>query len=93
MRKIVSALAAVAMLSAASAVAGEQTVTLKVDGMFCDLCPAIVKKSLTRVDGVRNATVSYETTLATVTFDDARTNIEALIKATTNAGYRSQVAK
>jgi len=33
--------------------------------------------------------VSYERKDATVTYDDAKTNVDALIKATTNAGYPS----
>lgn len=45
------------------------------------------------VDGVIKANVSLEKRAATVTFDDARTNSEALIQATTDAGYPSQLVK
>lgn len=92
MKKFVTlafAAAIVALISAANA--ATQTVTLDVKNMTCPVCPITVKKALNRVPGVSNTAVSYERKDATVTYDDARTNVEALIKATTNAGYPSTV--
>jgi len=48
-----------------------------------------VTRSLTRVDGVIKADVSLERAEAVVTFDDAKTSVEALRKATANAGFPS----
>ena len=48
-----------------------------------------VKRSLTRINGVTQANVSLEKAEAVVTFDDAKTNVEALTKATTKAGFPS----
>jgi periplasmic mercuric ion binding protein len=48
-----------------------------------------VKRSLTRIGGVAKADVSLEKAEAVVTFDDAKTNVEALFKATKDAGYPS----
>jgi mercuric ion binding protein len=48
-----------------------------------------VKRSLTKIDGVTKADVSLEKAEAVVTFDDAKTNVEALLKATQGAGYPS----
>jgi mercuric ion binding protein len=64
-------------------------VVLSVPGMSCAACPITVKKSLRRVDGVIKADINLDSHIATVTFDDARTNIKALIQATTDAGYPS----
>jgi mercuric ion binding protein len=50
-----------------------------------------VKRSLTRIDGVTNADVSLEKGEAVVTFDDAKTSVDALTKAATQAGYPSKV--
>lgn len=87
------ALAAVAVLSAltTSAWAAVKTVTLSVPGMDCPVCPITVKRALTKVDGVTKAEVNFDKRQAVVTFDDARTSVEALTKATTNAGYPSTV--
>jgi len=83
-------LAALLILTATLATpawAAMKTVTLSVPGMTCAACPITVKKALTRVDGVQKVAVSYEKLEAVVTFDDLRTNVEALTKATENAGY------
>jgi mercuric ion binding protein len=72
-----------------SALAAEQTIKLKIDGMTCQSCPYQVKRALKRVEGVISASASLETSEAEVTFDDAVTNIAALTRATTNAGFPS----
>ena len=60
-----------------------------IDGMTCAACPITVKAALNKVDGVSQVDVSYADLEAVVTFDDARTSVEALTEATTNAGYPS----
>ena len=52
-------------------------------------CVASVKRSLTKIDGVSKADVSLENAEAVVSFDDTRTSVEALLKATKDAGYPS----
>ena len=71
--------------------AAEKTITFKVDGMYCSACPAIVKKALINVDGVKNATVSYGKKTAVVTFEDTKTDTTSLIQATAKAGYQARV--
>ena len=68
-----------------------QTVTLDLPTMNCAMCPITVKKALTKVDGVSRAEVSYEDKEAMVTFDDEKTSADALIEATTPAGYPSTI--
>lgn len=84
---------AVAALLAPSAFAAIKTVTLSVPTMDCPVCPITVKKALTKVAGVSHAEVNFEKRQATVTFDDAKTQLEALTQATTNAGYPSTLVK
>ena len=71
--------------------AAAQTATLDVQNMTCSACPITVKKALTKVPGVTKAEVNFDKRQAVVTFDDARTNVEALTKATANAGYPATV--
>jgi periplasmic mercuric ion binding protein len=75
----------------APAHADDKTVTLSVPGMYCEICPATVSKALKKVNGVEKVAASFETKEAVVTFDDARTSVAALRKATANAGYPSVV--
>lgn len=85
--KILLASLALATLIATPAWAAIQTITLGVPGMTCAACPITVKMALTKVDGVIKTEVSYENREAIVTFDDAKTSIEALSKTSENAGY------
>lgn len=64
---------------------------LSVPGMYCEMCPATVKKALSKVPGVAKVDASFETKQAVVTYDDSKTSVEALTKATANAGYPSAV--
>jgi len=74
-----------------------RTVTLSVENMTCAMCPITVRKALEKVPGVKSAEAKYVgeayegegTGWAKVTFDPDRTDIEALTKATRQAGYPS----
>lgn len=90
MKKLVTVLALSAALSA-PAWAATQTATLSVPGMTCAACPITLKKALNKVEGVENIKVDLEEKKALVTFDDAKTNVQALLEATKNAGYSSVV--
>jgi len=68
-----------------------QTVTLSLPGMNCAVCPITVKKALKNIQGVNTVEVNFDSKKAVVKFDDAKTNTEALTKATTDAGYPSTV--
>ena len=89
MRFATTTLSLLAVLASSVAFAGERTVTLAVQNMYCSACPLTVKSSLQAVPGVAKVVVSYADKTAVVTFDDARTAVPALITATTNAGYPS----
>ncbi len=88
--KILLAVVIASLVLLASAWASPQTVTLNVSGMTCPACPITVKKALEKVPGVSKVDVRFEKKQILVTFDNAKTNTDALVKATTNAGYPSQ---
>jgi mercuric ion binding protein len=71
--------------------AASRTVTLAIPGMTCAACPITLKIALSRVPGVTATTVSFDKRQAVVTFDDAKTDVEALIRATGDAGYPSTI--
>jgi mercuric ion binding protein len=77
------------LFASSAALAAEKTVTLAVENMYCAACPHTVKASLEAVPGVTTVAVSYKDKTAIVTFDDAKTGVNALTTATTNAGYPS----
>jgi len=72
----------------------QQTVTLQVENMTCSSCPFTVKMALKQVEGVEKVSAKYEghgDGWARITFDPAKTSLERLIKATTDAGYPSHL--
>ncbi len=91
MKKLLASLALVAVT--APVWAAPHTVTLAVPGMTCAACPITVKKALSRVEGVSQVDVTFEKREAVVTFDDAKTNVQKLTRATEDAGYPSSVKR
>lgn len=80
---------ALVLLGSGTAFAGERTVTLTVENMYCEACPLTVKKSISAVPGVGKVVVSYNDKTAVVTYDDTKADVKALMAATTKAGYPS----
>ena len=93
MKRVLFAISLLATAAALPAGATPQTVTLSVPGMDCSTCPITVRKALTNVAGVTRAEASLDTKQAVVTFDNSKTGVDALLKATTNAGYPSSLKK
>lgn len=88
--------ATLAILAAVStpALSATQTVTLSVSELNdCPTCPIMVRQALTRVGGVAKVEILPDRGEAVVTFDDAKTNVAALLKATADAGHPSVVKK
>jgi mercuric ion binding protein len=78
-------------LAAMPAFADTKTATLNVPTMHCSVCPITVKKALSGVSGVSKVGVNLDKKEAIVTFDDSKTSVSALTKATGDAGYPSKV--
>lgn len=93
MNNLITVAGAALLMGAGSAFAVPQQVTLTVPTMDCATCPVTIKVALLKVPGVSRAVVSYARRNAKVTFDDAKTNVATLTKATDAAGYPSFVAE
>lgn len=61
--------------------------TLRIEGMHCASCVSAVEKSLSKVDGVEEASVNLATETATVSFDENKTGEEEFRQAVEDAGY------
>ena len=85
MKKLLLAVAVTVLAIPVSATI--RTVTLVVPSMDCPVCPITVKKVLTQLPGVSQVSVNFGQRQAVVMFDDARTNVGALIQSTKDAGY------
>jgi mercuric ion binding protein len=73
--------------------AAPQTATLSVPTMSCASCPVTLKAALTKVPGVASIKSDLAKRQTTVVYDDAKTNIAVLSKATADAGFPSSPSK
>lgn len=67
-------------------------VSLNVSGMHCASCAIIIDKSLSKLDGVRQASVNFSTSKASVEFDEKSLNEQELVNAVKSAGYSAELA-
>jgi len=67
--------------------AGEQQLSLQIEGMTCASCVSRVEKALAKVPGVASATVNLATERAEVEFADRTLDVQNLIAAVQKAGY------
>ena len=76
-------------LSAAIAEAAPQSAKIEIDTMVCGPDPHMIKAALISVKGVETVEVFLETKSAIVTFDNAQTNLDALMAAVATTGHAS----
>ena len=68
-----------------------KTETIKVSGN-CDMCKARIEKAA-KIDGVSKAEWNKETKLLAVTYDPAKTNVDAIGKKVAAAGHDTEKIK
>ncbi|CAA9556067.1 MAG: Lead, cadmium, zinc and mercury transporting ATPase; Copper-translocating P-type ATPase [uncultured Thermomicrobiales bacterium] len=73
---------------AAAGVPGDGEATLPIEGMTCASCVRRVERALTKIPGVREASVNLATEKATVAFDPAVVGLPGLNAAVERAGYK-----
>ena len=61
---------------------------LKIDGMACGSCAALLEKKLSQISGVRHAEVSFEKKQATLDYDPRAVDPSRFMKAITDVGYK-----
>lgn len=69
------------------AIADERTVVLTIPKMSTAECQVVVTDALKGVQGVNKVSAAYSTKNAYVTFEDGKTNLDALKSVTEAEGY------
>jgi mercuric ion binding protein len=87
---------AAALFTTDAAQAAERTARLDVSNVSCVTCAPIVRRTISRIQGVEAVTVTVTPggrgqAVATVTYDDARVTPAAMALASTRAGYPARV--
>lgn len=68
-------------------------VKFKVSNMHCQNCAKRVEKALKANEAVSEVKVNLESKAVCVSYDAAKTNVEAIQKALTDAKFQAEVAK
>jgi len=87
------ATAATNLTSTAERPKGINRISLDIEGMHCSSCAAIIEKSLSKVDGVKDANVNFAAEKASVVMDESVADKNLLLKAVEKAGYKASVSQ
>lgn len=68
-----------------------RTLQLRVEGMTCEHCAAVVERSLLHTTGVRSAVVDLKHHRAVVQYDGQLATPNTIVSAIQEAGYEAQV--
>ena len=68
-------------------VGGDQLVIIRIDGMHCHKCETAIQRSLTRLPGVHEVEVDFNSGQASVLYDHSQVTVKDLTDAVTEAGY------
>lgn len=66
----------------------EKTYNLKIEGMTCTGCESAIKKSVKKLNGVKDVQADYKTGEGTVKFDKNKVNIDDIIQSIEKLGYK-----
>lgn len=81
--------------AASNTAVASKVVTLNIEGMTCGSCEIAAKRVLTKVNGVKSATVSYEKKNAVVTYDARKVSPAQIAVAVEKSlpTYKAKVVK
>ncbi len=66
----------------------EKTYNLTIEGMTCTGCESAIKKSVKKLNGIKDIEPDYKTGKGTVKFDEKQVNINDIIKSIEKLGYK-----
>ena len=66
-------------------------INLDIQGMHCKSCASGIQMVLQSTDGVLNAQASYDAKKGEVEFDGEKTNLDTILKAIDQLGYKATV--
>ena len=68
-------------------VGSDQLVIIRIEGMHCHKCEQAIQKSLTKLPGVHEVEVDFNSGQASVLYDQTQVGVKDLTDAVTDAGY------
>ena len=68
-----------------------RSVTLGVEGMSCGSCALTIRIALKKLEGVKDAKVSFDEKRAVIDYDPAKVTPEQMVAAIVKLGYEARV--
>ncbi len=68
-------------------VGGDQLLIIRIEGMHCHKCDLAIQQALTRLPGVHEVEVDFNSGQASVLYDHTLSTVKDLTDAVTEAGY------
>ncbi|MBI1425674.1 MAG: hypothetical protein GC149_19775 [Gammaproteobacteria bacterium] len=88
MKKIILILLTMAWFTSVVAAQDQQRLEIDISGMECKFCAHNIKKSLSKLDGVKEVSVDLDKGVATIIMAPGKqANVEQLRKQITQAGF------
>lgn len=70
-------------------VGGDQLALINIEGMHCHKCELAIQKALSRLPGVHEVEVDFNSGQASVLFDRNAIDVAQLLEAVNGVGYRA----
>ena len=67
----------------------DQLAIIRIEGMHCHKCEQAIQKSMLALGGVHEVEVDFASGQASVLYDDEAVNVQQLMAAVNDAGYRA----
>ncbi len=71
----------------------EKSVVIQCSGMTCEGCKQTIENKVKKIDGIKAVNADFNTNIVKATFDDGKTNLDAIKTAIVAAGYGVESVK
>ena len=72
---------------------GLETAEMKISGMHCNNCAEKIETTLSNLEGIQNASVNFENSVAEIVYDPLAVNMETISTTITDLGFNGGTHK
>ncbi|MEK0352763.1 MAG: heavy metal-associated domain-containing protein [Nitrosopumilus sp.] len=87
------ALGLVILIAGSYAPEGFETTEMKITGMHCNNCAEKIETALSNLEGIQNASVNFENSVAEIVYDPSALTMETISTTITDLGFNGGIHK
>ena len=87
------ALGLVILIAGSYAPEGFETTEMKITGMHCNNCVEKIETALSNLEGIQNASVNFENSVAEIVYDPSAVTMETISTTITDLGFNDGTHK